>query len=374
MANESHVSCFGATHQVFKTLFPFLVTTGLLLLAFAFMYYVQNFNNPETFGELPYDTLWISFQSVLLMFLDAPESTKTLVDALFGLITTIILLNVVIAIVSEAWGRSTELEVTQRLFWGYRLAFVQDVTLSKNPHKVGKSARMMNHVSDRFNKSRMSRQERISDPLGIGLGRLKRMILHTIHFWQYIIYFVLGLFSFGLCWPAQIRKDIFAIKFREVKHLMKPEIYETRRVHKLVSTNIEEMEIKMKQQEDDNRFLMEQNLGLNEKIDRLESAMEKMSAILTQIDETLKSQNNNTSRMHRSGEVQALSNEDSSEEGQNNIASSRSLRMLASGEVQVLSSDDFVEKGAQDEQSAQEAQNVIQEEHEPGSRGSVMET
>jgi len=134
------------------------------------------------------------------------------------------------------------------------------------------------------------------------------------------------------------------------------------------------MEIKMKQQEDDNRFLMEQNLGLNEKIDRLESAMEKMSAILTQIDETLKSQNNHTSRMHRSGEVQALSNEDSSEEGQNNIASSRSLRMLASGEVQVLSSDDFVEKGAQDEQSAQEAQNVIQEEHEPGSRGSVMET
>lgn len=274
------------------------------------MYYVQNFNNPDALGELPYDSLWVSLQSVLLMFLDAPETAQTMVDALFGLVTTIILLNVVIGIVSIAWDSSTNQDVTQELFWEYRLAFVQDVTLSKNPGKKAKTAKAVTSImSERFEKSRTLREQQMSEQ-----QRLKRIILTIGHFIQYVTYFLLGLISFGLCWPDQIKKDIFGIKYQEAKEFMKPEIYETKRVHKLVSTKTEELERQMKEQADDNRFLMEQNVLLHEKVDKLESTIEKISAMLSNIDEALKGQTFNSS--------------------------SRSLRMLPSGEVQIISHDD----------------------------------
>ncbi|CAJ1951296.1 unnamed protein product [Cylindrotheca closterium] len=314
----------GGLAKVFGTLVPFIVCTGLVLLAFAFMYYVQNFNNPEALGELPYNDLWTSFQSVLLMFLDAPESTETMVDALFGLITSIILLNVVIAIVSIAWGRSTEQEMTQQLFWEYRLAFVQDVTLTKNPgkKKKGKTSKATNIVSERFDKSRSIRQEQIADPFHT--VRYKRVLLYTGYFFQYVVYFVLGLFTFGLCWPDKIKRDIFGIKFQEVKYLMKPEIYETRRVHTAVTTKMAELDSRIKEQADDNRQLMEQNKSLHEKIDRLESSMDKMSEILSQIDVALNLQSK----------------------------SSRPMRMLPSGEVQVVSNGDAVEDEGNDDSSS----------------------
>ena len=106
---------------------------------------------------------------------------------------------------------------------------------------------------------------------------------------------------------------------------MKPEIYETRRVHTAVTTKMSELDSRIKEQADSNRQLMEQNKSLREKIDRLESSMDKMNVILAQMDVGLNLQ----------------------------TKPSRPMRMLPSGEVQVISKDDGAEDDGNDGSSSQ---------------------
>ncbi|KAL3927928.1 MAG: hypothetical protein SGBAC_012875 [Bacillariaceae sp.] len=274
----------GGLMMLFQTLLPFMVCTSLVLLAFAFMYHVSKYdrNNPLPEDRLQFDTLWLSFLSVFQMFVDAPEETATMLDATFGIVTTIVLLNVVIAVISISWDKSTEEEKALRVFWEYRLTFIQDVTLSRKAFKSAKKMKKLmrlNTFSDRFDKARSDRIERFHDPSqknGIGL--------YLFFVTQYAVYFVLGLFTFGYFWPFKIRKDIFGIRFRPPIIDTKSEIIETRKVHDTVTRRMDDLEGKITKQMTDNLALMEQNQSLNSKIDHLESSIDKLTAILTQQD------------------------------------------------------------------------------------------
>lgn len=216
------------------------------------------------------------------MFVDAPEETATMLDATFGIVTTIVLLNVVIAVISISWDKSTEEEKALRVFWEYRLTFIQDVTLSRKAFKSAKKMKKLmrlNTFSDRFDKARSDRIERFHDPSqknGIGL--------YFFFVTQYAVYFVLGLFTFGYFWPFKIRKDIFGIRFRPPIVDTKSEIIETRKVHDTVTKRMDDLEGKITKQMTDNLALLEQNQSLNSKIDHLESSIDKLTAILTQQD------------------------------------------------------------------------------------------
>ncbi|KAL3928169.1 MAG: hypothetical protein SGBAC_012765 [Bacillariaceae sp.] len=99
---------------------------------------------------------------------------------------------------------------------------------------------------------------------------------------------------------------------------MKPEIFETRRVHKAVMTKMLELEKTINERADDNRLLMEQNESLHEKIDRLESSMGKMSVILVDMGLALALHGTpsrpTSMRSLQSGEVQVISKPDSVED------------------------------------------------------------
>ena len=84
------------------------------------MYYVQKF------PEEGFQTLGEAFVSIFGYFILGPDEVITPLDFVFGILIVIILLNVVIAIVSDAWAQATA--EAARVFWEYRLEFILDVT------------------------------------------------------------------------------------------------------------------------------------------------------------------------------------------------------------------------------------------------------
>ena len=88
---------------------PFIVVTFITLFAFAYMYFIHN--NGE-------EALWQSFKNTFSSFVSGPDETMSTLDFLFGFLIVIVLLNVVIAIVSDAWSKSEE--KARKAFWKYR--------------------------------------------------------------------------------------------------------------------------------------------------------------------------------------------------------------------------------------------------------------
>ena len=103
-----------------------------MLLAFAFSFFVEAChqgrcdpngpNNDDETGNIP--SLLASFSQVLLSFFSGPNNVQSSTEVLFGVLAIVVLLNVVIAIVSNAWDR-TSAEVS-RVFWEFRLYFLAD--------------------------------------------------------------------------------------------------------------------------------------------------------------------------------------------------------------------------------------------------------
>mmetsp|Transcript_39280 Transcript_39280/g.84710 ORF Transcript_39280/g.84710 Transcript_39280/m.84710 type:complete len:249 (+) Transcript_39280:415-1161(+) len=117
---------------------PFLVISAITLFAFSFMYYVRE-KDSTTYpydpvphnSTNPYVSLGESFKTVFPPFASGPlgESESTL-DVLFGITIILILLNVVIAVVSDAWADATE--EADNAFWSYRLDLILEKTRGVN--------------------------------------------------------------------------------------------------------------------------------------------------------------------------------------------------------------------------------------------------
>lgn len=277
--------------QVFKTIVPFMVCSALVLLAFAFMYFVTRFEEVPiasdrllvtrdgSDADLDFSTIWQSFMSTFHMFINSPERTTNLLDALFGIITNIILLNVVIAVVSIAWDKSSEEEKAQQVFWEYRLTFIQDINLSHKARETSRRSLSAGHSgSHRLSRSKSKAQERST-----GGSRNPGLRLHIQYALQYAIYFVLGFFSFGLLWPSKIKRDIFGIRFKDVVDSSKAERLETTQYRETVTNHLNELDNKVHHQIGDNRLLIKENQSLNKKIDRLEVSIEKLEGLLTKL-------------------------------------------------------------------------------------------
>ena len=122
---------------IFNTLVPFFIVSGLLLLAFAYGYRMS--------GE--HDDVCPSLQNcyewTLNGFFSGSEDTADMLDILFGVIAIVVLLNVLIAIVSEAWDTAADRAI--HLFWKFRLQFLAD-------------ARFLSYLDNRYiNRIKVSR-------------------------------------------------------------------------------------------------------------------------------------------------------------------------------------------------------------------------
>ena len=123
----------GGLTLIFRTLVPFFIVSGLLLLAFAYGFRVAHYSHLKDCDDdecvsVCTETLTQCYYWVLGGFFSGADSTESAtLDLLFGLTAIIVLLNVVIAIVSDAWELSTL--QSQALFWKFRLDFLSESRL-----------------------------------------------------------------------------------------------------------------------------------------------------------------------------------------------------------------------------------------------------
>ena len=106
-----------AFSKIFVKLVPFGVSTFLVLSAFSFMYFVDRYdpNGSVDNGDDSYQSLLDSFLSVFSSFVGEPARAENWLDIFFGIVTVVILLNIVIAIVTSEWDDATR--KASRVFW-----------------------------------------------------------------------------------------------------------------------------------------------------------------------------------------------------------------------------------------------------------------
>ena len=106
-----------------------------MIYGFSFAFFVFQYDPDECYTEhgahdsnnddddAPFCTLVDSTLTTLTFFYSGPERTGTWwLDLLFGLMAVVILLNVVIAIVSDAWAETQEEAI--QAFWRYRINYL----------------------------------------------------------------------------------------------------------------------------------------------------------------------------------------------------------------------------------------------------------
>jgi len=102
---------FGGLVLIARKLIPFLIVSALLICAFFYGFYVSSHQYCETIEKCAQ----VTFQTIF----NYGPSPASFLDILFGIVIVIVLLNVVVAIVGEAWDDAAT--QSEMFFWKYRL-------------------------------------------------------------------------------------------------------------------------------------------------------------------------------------------------------------------------------------------------------------
>ncbi len=117
---------------IVKVLLPFLTVSALVLIGFVATYRIRSNFNPDYDGH---EACERDFSECLLFvtnnFFGGPDETSGWLDVFFGIMVVVILLNVVIAIVSDAWEDAKEL--TSTTFWQSRVNFLAESGFDYQP-------------------------------------------------------------------------------------------------------------------------------------------------------------------------------------------------------------------------------------------------
>lgn len=172
------------------TLIPFFVVSSMVLVGFTYSFLMSGGRDEEC-PTMSRCFLW----TLEGFFFGMNDFLKTpILDVLFGVLAAIILLNVVIAIVSNAWDDS--IEDTKEVFWQSRVDVLFQYRFFKSV--VGK-------------KSWFGSLFRIIDSFDIFANYNEmptwKVLLSCI---LYFVWFILGLVTFGLFWPLSLRRKILS--------------------------------------------------------------------------------------------------------------------------------------------------------------------
>jgi len=249
----------GGLLQIFQNLIPFVITSFLFLLAFAYAYWIQGDSNCPSLESCVKWTV-----SGLLSF--SRKRDLNVIDLCFGFVIVIVLLNVLIAIVSEAWADSAN--ASNQMFWAYRLeriealgfladlrvctrvtspkrspslwdriddlkdiSIVKDVDWTKKPYNLVKSKAQYDRPQDYF-PAEIARDINLSHSLhatlfwakndarvaGTELTGIAKLHIILSFFASCIVYallILLGLVTFGTFWPKRFRNAMLQIGMDE---------------------------------------------------------------------------------------------------------------------------------------------------------------
>lgn len=258
----------GGLISIFATLIPFFVVSFLIILAFTYGFRVMGDRDGC-------DGLGQCYYVVMGAFFSGADGVTDTLDILFGILVIVILLNVLIAVVEQAWGKATD--ETLNLFWMYRLEFLvesrffdyvekklidegpfsfvrriekwidhvgdlsikDDVRWSDDPYNIVMRKEQYLKPYDNFNKDVAERiraahstqaslfwaKNYVKYELPEHKGRMQYLCkLYFARFQVVVVFardliinvclFVLGLVSCGWFWPKYLRKKLLSVGIR----------------------------------------------------------------------------------------------------------------------------------------------------------------
>lgn len=255
--------------MIVRTMVPFLIILFLVNLAFTYMYWIIS-NQDENQDEC--DTLGkcLSYMYGHLFDFAPQDEVVSIYDILFGVVVIIVLLNVVIAIVSETWKstekrslmflwesrlqRISQLQVVVRLrncltnvcpkmgqisLFHFidnltNISYDNDVTWIQPPYNSVTTKEQYDNPKEFFEPdiaskiimakslkadlhwAEMDARNKGKDTTGIQLASLDKII--SIFKWLgslmlYVILIILGTFTGGLCWPKNFRVGVLSVDY-----------------------------------------------------------------------------------------------------------------------------------------------------------------
>ena len=246
-----------------------------MLVFFAFMYHVYRFEEEDQ--EVLYRSFDEAFFSTFSSFVGEPARAENWLDIVFGVVTVVILLNVVIAIVSKGWDDATQ--EASSAFWMYRLDFLQEISRGVRGQTTRKTEKVVSTRVLRLTADMMvpiilgGEEEEDSDEIPCFLTTVSWLWLksrravrerwdegsaplwtYVIHRVLYAFYFFAGLVSFGLFWPMLIRKQIFETAGPHKSSLSTSEKLED----KSTTKDMEELQARMESLEQKMDLLLQQ--------------------------------------------------------------------------------------------------------------------
>jgi hypothetical protein len=253
---------------IFATLIPFFVVSFLIILAFTYGFRVMGDRDGC-------DGLGNCYYAVMGAFFSGADGVADTLDILFGVLVIVILLNVLIAVVEQAWGKATD--KTFSLFWMYRLEFLvesrffdyvekklidegplsfvrtiekwidhasdlsikDDVRWSDDPYNIVVRKEQYMRPFENFNEDVAERIQaarstqasffwaknyvkyelpehkgRIQYVCSLYFARIEVVIIFARDLIINLFLFVLGLFSCGYFWPKYFRKKVLSVGIR----------------------------------------------------------------------------------------------------------------------------------------------------------------
>eukprot|EP00984_Skeletonema_dohrnii_P017669 scaffold8108_cov118-Skeletonema_dohrnii-CCMP3373.AAC.2 len=264
--------------KIIWAVLPFLVVSGVTLFTFSFMYFVQdqddklkntnnsNLEDDASTGDLDVEaslasilslledkdsfaSLMPSFQTVFGAFAGGAKESLSALDFFFGIIVVIVLLNVIIAVVSDEWAKADA--EANASFWSYRLDLIIDKTrgfnlygrLCNSYNRAAGLARMLglptpniprtlirelelegnfnaikycnlgtktSHLDDTFINEETVGTTMEEFKMEIAVQIKERGVVACIKLlMECFVFFVLGFPTFGLLWPKFFRQMLF---------------------------------------------------------------------------------------------------------------------------------------------------------------------
>jgi hypothetical protein len=193
-------------------LVPFAIVTFIVILVFAFMFFIQEYK------EEGYEHFYASTLTVFSSFVGDPRPAEGPLDLIFGVVVVVVLLNVVIAIVSASWENAVNTSLI--LLCTHRLQLLRRA--NDNSAYLPKWFSGEWWIDTQFEELMEKCVEEVREEYDFWVGfnqwhptaflwSVLYLFMFLLRPFTTVLMWIMGAATFGLTWSLSVRMYLFGI-------------------------------------------------------------------------------------------------------------------------------------------------------------------
>jgi hypothetical protein len=210
---------------------PFGISLFLMLGSFTEMYFKSTYGTDTCTDETSSGAGFCSYGSAFLtaysMFVGGidgglltteTETNLLILTIIYGFLFVIVMLNILVAVVFDAWGRVSPRG--HQFFWYYRHQFLVETTETNYLRVYDTlSSRKFNALEDHLNAvlERFSSRPKRATDANTAADSCRESALYLIEGFYLLVWFLLGLVTAGALWCKKFRQFAFSFEGEEIE-------------------------------------------------------------------------------------------------------------------------------------------------------------